>query len=52
MMWLLKLFNQNLIMINYKFNDDFNSHIFFGWTQDELVALLLIFINNDQSQVQ
>ena len=27
------LFDQNLIIINYKFNDDFNSHIIFGETQ-------------------
>ena len=34
MMWLFKLlFDQNLIIINYKFNSNFNNHIIFGGTQ-------------------
>ena len=32
----------NSIMINYKFNSDFNSHIIFGGTQERLVALLVV----------
>jgi hypothetical protein len=33
MMWLLKLiFDQNSIMISYKSNGDFNSHIILKWT--------------------
>ena len=40
-MWLLKLpFDQNLIIINYKSNGDFKSHIIFKGTQDRFVALL------------
>ena len=32
-MFLKLLFDQNSIIINYKLNDNFNSHIIFGETQ-------------------
>ena len=39
--WFLKLqFDQNSIIINYKPNGNFKSHIIFGRTQEGLVALL------------
>jgi hypothetical protein len=41
MSWFLKSqFDQNLVMINYKPNDDFKSHIIIGGTQEGLLALL------------
>jgi hypothetical protein len=40
-MWFLKsLFDQNLIVINYKLNGDFKSHLIFGVIQEKLLALL------------
>jgi hypothetical protein len=43
MIWLLKTsFDQNPIMINYKSNDNFNSHIILSRTQVCLIELLLI----------
>jgi hypothetical protein len=42
-MKLLKLsFNQNLIMINQKSNDKFNSYVIFKVTQDRLIVLLYV----------
>jgi hypothetical protein len=42
MKWLLKpLLDQNSIMIYYKSNGNFKSHIIFGWIQEGLVALLI-----------
>jgi hypothetical protein len=41
MMWLLKSqFDQNLIMINYKSNNNFKSHIILGVIKERLIALL------------
>jgi hypothetical protein len=40
--WLFKsLFDQNSIMINYKFNDDFNSYIILSMTQVSILELLV-----------
>jgi len=45
MMWLLKLsFDQNSIMINHKFNNDFNNHIIFNIIQIGLLELLNILL--------
>jgi hypothetical protein len=43
MRWLLKSsFDQNSILIDHKFNDDFKSYFIFLGTQDGLLALLLM----------
>jgi hypothetical protein len=41
MRWFLKLqVDYNLIVINYKLNDNFKNHPIFKRTQEELLALL------------